>query len=512
MDEPVTVTAAPVSRADVVSVARGAPVRLADDARDVLRHSRAVVDTALTGQEPVYGLNTGLGHLKDTRVDDDDLDRYQATMVALHDGGIGDPLSAEIVRAAMFVRIVGMSRGGSGASPAIADALVEMLNAGVHPIVPTVGSVGASDLMHMAAISSVVLGRGEARFDGEVLPGREALRRAGVQPVKLAPKDGLALISANGVAIGHGALIAERLEHIAEVADVAAAAALEAYRGNPSIVDAAVAAAKPIPGQHEAAAHLRRLLEGSDLLEPGVARSVQDPLSFRVIPQVHGALRELVSLVERAVVGELNSRDDNPLVADDGRVISTGNFHPMLLALAFDAVRPALAHVGLLSDRRMDHLWAGCPDPGLFALADPADTVRAALGMMTRYAAAATLADLRQLAAPATLDLPPLDVGVEDHGTSAPLTVARTEQAVDRLEAILVVELLLARTLLSTFEEPVRLGAGTSTALGILDEVLDALPQDARPMELHAELRRHLPDIREGVGRPTGSPADAVGA
>jgi histidine ammonia-lyase len=512
MDEPVTVTAEPMGRADAVRVARGAPVHLSDDARAVIRRSRAVLDGATATQQAVYGLNTGLGHLKDTQVDDEALDRYQATLVALHDGGVGEPMPTEIVRAAMFVRVAGMARGGSGATPAIPEALVAMLNAGVHPVVPSVGSVGASDLMHMAAIGCVVIGRGKAELDGEVLPGGEALRRAGIEPVSLGPKDGLALVSANGVAIGHGALVVERLLEVVATADVVAATALEAYRGNPSIVDVDVAAAKPIAGQHEAAANLRRLLEGSELFEPGGPRSVQDPLSFRVIPQVHGALRELVDLVDRAVADELASRDDNPLVIEDGRVVSTGNFHPMLLALAFDAVRPALAHVGLLSDRRMEHLWAGCPDPALFALGEPTDAVRAAMGLMTRYSAAALLADLRQLAAPATLDLPPLDIGVEDHGTSAPLTVERTEQAVDRLESILVVELLLARTLMSTFEEPPRLGSGPAAALATLDEVLDALPEDARPMELHAALRRHLTGIRMRTRRQTGSPAGAVGA
>ena len=194
----------------------------------------------------------------------------------------------------MYVRVLGIAPGGSGASLAVADSLVSMLNAGVHPIVPEAGSVGASDLMHMAAIGEVALGRGRAEYRGTTMPGGDALRAAGLVPLTVGPKDGLALISANGVAVGRGALVADRATDIAEVADVAFVASLEATRGNPSIVDPAVAIAKGIAGQTAAMDHIRELLRGSDRCVPGGAGSVQAPLSFRVGPQVHGALRESI--------------------------------------------------------------------------------------------------------------------------------------------------------------------------------------------------------------------------
>src|SRR5262249_30722830 len=209
---------------------------------------------------------------------------------------------------------------------------------------------------HMASIAQVLIGEGRAELDGEVLPGGEALRRAGLAPVVLEPKDGLALISANGVSIGQAALVVEHARRLAQVADLTLAASIEMLSGNPSVLDAAVLAAKPVPGQAAAGASIRGFLDGSALFTPGVPKSVQDPLSFRVGPQVHGAFRELIDLLEAHVAIELNAMDDNPLVdVAGGRMLSNGNFHPMALALALDALRPGIAHVGQLSDRRLNH-------------------------------------------------------------------------------------------------------------------------------------------------------------
>jgi histidine ammonia-lyase len=259
----------------------------------------------------------------------------------------------------MAVRLAGVVRGGSGMSPEVARTYVAMLEAGVHPIVPEVGSVGAADLMHMTAIAMVMIGEGVAEYEGVRLSGGEAMRRAGIPTVTLQPKDGLAVISANGVSIGHGALVVARAARLAGAADLVVAATMETLGANPSIIDPAVAAAKPIAGQVDAAAHLRRLLRGSSIVAPDAVHSVQDALSVRVVPQAHGAFRELGRFAHEAVEAELASMDDNPLVVvDEGRMISNGNFHPMLMALAFDALRPAIAHVGQLSDRRMNQLWS----------------------------------------------------------------------------------------------------------------------------------------------------------
>ena len=356
--DPIELGAAGLTVPELCAIADGASVVLTRAARERIAAGRQVVDRAVAGEELVYGLNTGLGHLRDQRVPLEELGRYQAAMVRTHAGGIGARLPTRVVRAAMAVRAAGIARGGAGATLAAAETLVSMLNAAVHPVVPEVGSVGASDLMHMAAIALVAMGEGRAEHGGEDLDGASAMARAGIPVLHLAPKDGLAMISANGVSVGHGALVVTRAAKTAAVADAVLALSLEAVSGNPTIVDPAVAEAKGIPGQTEASEHIRALLDGSDLCRPGVPRSLQDPLSFRVAPQVHGAFRELARYTDAAVATELRAMDDNPLVSvADGRLISNGNFHPIAMGLAFDALRPAIAHVGQLSERRCGHLW-----------------------------------------------------------------------------------------------------------------------------------------------------------
>ncbi len=328
----VTITAAPLTIEELLDIARGAPVELGADARTRIGASRAVVDAALASGRPVYGLNTGVGHLKDVRLPDEEVRRLQQTLVTTHAGGLGPPLPTELVRAAMAVRLNGLARGGAGASLDAADILVAMLNGGVHPVVPAIGSVGAGDLGQLACIALVATGMGRAEHSGEVLPGAEALARAGIQPLVLQPKDGLALMSASAISVGHAAVVLARAAEVAKAADVAIALSLEAIGGNPSVVLPVGGQAKPFPGQIAACRSIRAALAGSPLLEQDGPRSIQDPLSFRVAPQVHGALGEFIAFARRAVEIELNARSDNPLVDIDEQVmVHNGNFHPIVL-------------------------------------------------------------------------------------------------------------------------------------------------------------------------------------
>ena len=436
---------APLQSGDIVRIARGEAVELGPAANARIAASRAVVDRLVEGDTLIYGLNTGLGHMRNERMPREVIEASQQMTVRGHAGGIGPELPAEIVRAAMAVRLAGIARGGSGASPGIAVTYVGMLNAGVVPVTRLVGSIGASDLMHMADIALVAMGEGEATIDGQRLPGGEALRRAGIEPARLAAKDGLTLISANGIAIGWAALVVDRASLLADAADLVAAMSMEASSANPSMVDPIVAAAKPVAGQWVAAERIRRLLDGSRLADGAAGASVQDPLSFRVTPQVHGAYRETVRFATEAVDQELAAMDDNPLVAiDEDRMISNGNFHPMLLALAIDAIRPALVHVGLLSDRRAGQLWDALAGDANAFTPSAIEEMRRFGSPLLRYAGAARMAELRTLASPATLDVPVLDRSVEDHATNAPLAVRRTAEALDLAEAVLAVELLTA--------------------------------------------------------------------
>jgi histidine ammonia-lyase len=485
----VTITEDQLALEDLLAIVDGAQVELTDGVRAAIAASRAVVDAALARNDAVYGLTTQVGHGKDARLSEDEIRREQMFLVVTHNGGVGPPLPTRQVRAALAVRLNGIARGGSGASPEAAETLAAMLNAGVHPIVPEIGSVGAGDLGPMAGMAQVAIGMGIAEYQGEVVSGGEALERAGIMPLVLSGKDGLALVSANGVSIGHAALVVARAERVAEAADLAATVSMEATAANPSIVHPAVGRAKPIPGQIAAADHIRELMSGSGLLEAGAARSVQDALSFRVVPQVHGALREYIAFARNAVTVELNASDDNPLVSvTDQTMISNGNFHPMVLALACDALRIALAQVGQLSERRMSHLWNGFMQQ-LSGL-PPTGAPFALYGLQLRYAAAAVFTELKQLAAPATLDTPPLDLGVEDHHTGAPLSVRKTDAALGLLEDILAIELMLARDLLSLAPTRPVLGTGPDAALRMVEDAIIAA--EARPDAVHKAVRDRL--------------------
>jgi histidine ammonia-lyase len=483
----VTITEAPLAIEDLLAVVDGARVELDDATLARIAAGRAVVDQALADGVAVYGLTTQVGHARNTRLTEEQIRDEQRFLVMSHGGGIGPPLPTAIVRAALAVRLNGIARGGSGAGVAVAEILAGMLNAGVHPVAAGTASVGAADIAQMAAMAQVAIGMGRAEYRGELVSGGEALRRAGIGPLELGGKDGLALISANGVSIGQAALVAGRAVAVAEAVDIAAAVSMEAIEANTSILEPAVGRAKPIPGQLAVADHLRVLLAGSRLLAPGGGRSVQDPLSFRVVPQVHGALREYVTAARDAVMMELNAAADNPLVSvPDQALVSNGNFHPMVMTIAHDALRIALAQVGQLSERRMSHLWdayfrqpiTGPPSVGY--------------GLQLRYPAAALFPELKQLAAPASLDTPPLDLDVEDHGTSAPLSVRKTDAALGLLEDLLAIELLLARDVLSTAPVPPTIGAGTAAALRTVEEAIAAA--DPFPDAVHRALRDRFPD------------------
>jgi histidine ammonia-lyase len=488
--DPLTITDLPMTADELLDIASGSPVELGEAARTTIAASRAVIERMLATDAPVYGLNTGVGHMKDTRLPVDQLRSMQVTLLMTHAGGTGPPLPAPVVRSAMAVRLNGIARGGSGASPGVADVLLAMLNAGVHPIVPSRGSVGAADLGQLASVGQVAIGAGWAEVGGQILPGAEALARAGIQPLTLEPKDGLTFISSNAFSIGEGALVLDRARRLARHVDAVAALSLEATRSGPSIAEAVVGQAKPFPGQIASCSAVMTALDGSDLLSEGAARSVQAPLSFRVIPQVHGALREAIDAASRAVEVELNGRGDNPLVSiEHDAMVHNGNFHPIVMAIAFDQLRIALAHVGQLSERRMDHLWdaffsGGPPGPGWGASEH--------FGLSLRYPAAATYAELRQLAAPATLDVPPLDIGIEDHATNAPLSVRATSHALDLLEEILSIEVLLAGDVVATMQPAPVLGTVTHAMLAEARAAIDGLEHDRSPATVQREVAAAL--------------------
>ena len=482
------VSAAPV-RATAVALAaenRSFHVELNQEALSLMRKSRELVELTAASGKRVYGLNTLLGSGRDTAVEEKSLLAYQLQVVRYHNSGVGSYLDRAAARAVILARLIGFSRGGSGVRPETAVFYAEMLNRGVFPAIPREGSVGSSDLTQLAAVAAVALGEGEA-FDADdtLIPGEKALADAGLQPLVLAPGEALALVSANAYSVGVGTLALVRLQHLAELADVALSLSLETIArydggGNLSPFSPAIQAAKAVDGQRESAAAVRRLLSGGWLEDVRPEVSVQDALSFRAAPQTHGAFRTLVTQLGTALEVELNGRGDNPLVdVDSGQMVSGGNFQPMQLALAFEGLRLALAHVGISSERRIAKLYPpqrAIRTRHLQAASFGEGLAKEELPGLLWYSAAGLLAELKFLAAPATLGAPTLSADVEDHSTLAPLALQQLEKSLEAAEKLLVIEALTASYLLLEAGAAQPLGTGTGAVVGRLADVLADCP------------------------------------
>ncbi|MHC6222541.1 aromatic amino acid ammonia-lyase [Arthrobacter sp. MMS24-S77] len=473
-------------------------VVLSGESLELIGRSREVLERAAASGERVYGLNTLLGSGRDTSVEDESILAYQVQVVRYHNSGVGEFLDRANVRALILARLIGFSRGGSGVRQETARFYAELLNRDVVPAVPREGSVGSSDLTQLAAVAAVAIGEGQAlATDGALVPGAKALADAGLEPLRLGPGEALALVSANAYSIGTGTLTLRRLYRVAELADVALALSLEATAryddgGNLSPFSPVIQAAKAVGGQRDSAAAVRRLLRGGWLEDVRPEVSVQDPLSFRAAPQTHGAFRAVAEQLEAALDVELNGRGDNPLSdVESGRMVSGGNFQPMQLALAFEAARLALAHVGISSERRIAKLYPPqrairarhlelaraeqARDGGGFRGAEALASEE--LPGLLWYSAASLLAELKVLAAPATLGAPTLSADVEDHSTLAPLALQQLERSVDAAEKLMTIEALTAAYLLQeaeTDDEKAgrRLGKGTGAVVGHLSTLL----------------------------------------
>ncbi len=428
--------------ADVVSVAReGRRVALSADAAARMLAARAAADAALDRGERVYGLTTGLGALRPLRLDRERAAHYASMTIAGHRTAHGPPLPEEAVRAAMVVRANGLARGGAAVRPEVAEAYVSALNDGVAPTVHAIGSVGMSDLPAMAEIAAALVERGL-----ELLPG-----------------EALATLNSNALSVGLASLGAVDAARLLDALDAAGALSLEGFAGNLSPLHPAAARARPYPGLERTAARLRELLAGSPLEAPGAPRLLQDPLSFRCISQVHGAARDTLAHAEAQLVTELNAAADNPLhVAEEGRLISTGNFDITPVAIAVDALRIALAAAITLSGERVQKLIAGATSglpTGLRAEPDlPEDALTLVGG-----GAAALAAEARLLGAPVTLELPTSWIagGIEDHVTMAPLGARRLREQVALGARLAAVELHVAAQAVDV-RRPAGLGRGTA--------------------------------------------------
>jgi histidine ammonia-lyase len=511
-------------RAEEVARAAADPaveVVLSADALELMGLSRDVVQAAIDSGHKVYGLNTLLGSGRDTAVEQESILDYQIQVIRYHHSGVGVLLAPDEVRAVILARLIGFTRGGSGVRPDTARFYAELLNRGVVPAVPRDGSVGSSDLTQLAAVAAVAIGEGQAlAADGTIVAGAEALAGAGLEPLVLAPGEALALVSANAYSIGAGVLEFGRLQRLADLADTALALSLEATArydggGNLSPFSPAVQAAKAVNGQRVSAAKVRCLLRGGWLEDPRRDVSVQDALSFRAAPQTHGAFRAQVTALAEALEVELNGRGDNPLTdLESGRMVSGGNFQPMQLALAFEALRLGLAHVGISSERRIAKLYPPqrlIRQLNLEAARSGTPLASEDLPGLLWYSAAGLLAELKFLAAPATLGAPTLSADVEDHSTLAPLALHQLERAVETAGKLLTIEALTAAYLLAEAQgaeaggggpagEARPLGKGTGAVVRCLSVLLAAqLPAAVlvdRARDELGQLLARLPELR----------------
>jgi len=432
--------------ADACSAARArtADVTLAPAAYAQMNASRALVERLVAGDDPIYAVNTGVGLLADVRIPASDLERLQQNVIRSHSVGVGEPLAREAVRAMMLIRANVLAKGFSGIRPAVAERICALLSRGVTPVVPSQGSVGASgDLAPLAHMALALMGEGEAEFEGVVTPAGDALRRAGIEPLTLAAKDGISLINGTQAMLAIGCLEVEAAQVLTETADVVCAMTLDALRGTPRAFDERIHAARPHAGQIESAARMRRLLEGSEIRQSHIAcRRVQDAYSLRCAPQVHGAVRDTVAAASAVFTIELNSATDNPLVFD-GEILSGGNFHGEPLAFQLDFLAVALCALSGLSERRVDRLVNPALNEQLPPFLAGHPGLESGL-MMAQVTAASLVGENRVLAHPASTGSITTSGNKEDFVSMGMTSAVKLQRVVRNTRAVMAIESLAA--------------------------------------------------------------------
>src|SRR5215204_178032 len=470
---------------------------LGNDARVRVEQARQVVQDIVTQGRTVYGVNTGFGKLSDVSIDRADLIQLQLNLVRSHSVGLGDPLSEPEARAMLLLRANVLAAGFSGARPLVIETLIAMLEKGVTPVIPAKGSVGASgDLAPLAHLALAAIGEGEVFYKAERLAAAIALDRAQIAPLKLDVKEGLALLNGTQAMGAVGALALHRADRLARLADVAGAMTLEALRGTPVAFDERIHAARPHAGQLAVAAHLRELLQESEIRQSHLVNDprVQDAYSLRCMPQVHGAIRTALDHARAVVEIESGSATDNPLVfSETGEVLSGGNFHGAPLALVFDYAAIALTDLMSITERRIDRLVNPDSNEGLppFLTAQPGISSGF---MMLQVSAAALLNEARVLAHPASIDNVPTDGGKEDHVSMGMMAAVKLRGIVKLAEMSTAIELMTAAQGLE-FHAPLAPGRGVKQAYEIVRGLVSPLTIDR---SMSGDIEKLTAAIRRG--------------
>jgi histidine ammonia-lyase len=485
----VVIDGAPLSLEEVERVARHrAAVALGPNGRERLTRSRAALDAALADGAPIYGVNTGFGSLARVRISPQDLQGVQQNLILSHAAGVGEPLSEDVVRAMLLLLAASLARGLSGVRPVVVERLLGLLNAGLTPSVPERGSVGASgDLAPLAHAALVLLGEGEAWHHGQLITGREALRRLDVPPLVLEAKEGLALINGTHLMAALAALVLADTDRLFAAALCAAAMSADACRGTDAYLDDRVHEARCQTGQRQVAARLRALLSGSQIVPSHLHDDprVQDPYSLRCAPQVLGASLDTIGFVRSIVERELGAVTDNPLVFDDEahgerKVIAAGNFHGMPLALGLDMLNIALTHVSGIAERRVYYLLAASSaENHLNPQLSPIPGLHSGL-MIAQYVAAACQNELIGLSTPASVANIPTSAGMEDYNSFGAYSALKARRVVERVTEVVAIELLCAAEALE-YQRPLRSGAGIERAYASVREVVSKRARDRPP-------------------------------
>ena len=507
--DPLHLEGQPLTLAQIEAVSFGrCPVAIAQVARERMATSRALVERIVAAGETVYGVNTGFGKLADVRISSDHLAQLQTNLVRSHAGGVGQPLSEPESRAMLLLRANVLAKGFSGCRVELAELLAGLLNSGVHPVIPEKGSVGASgDLAPLAHLALVVIGEGEAIFQGELISGGEALHRAGLKPLQLAAKEGLALLNGTQAMVAVGALAVARAQRLVRLADVSGSMSLDSLMGTPVAFDQRIQQIRPHPGQIAAAAHLTALLHGSEIRESHREHCsrVQDAYCLRCMPQVHGAVRDALAHVASILETEAGSATDNPLVfpdpspgtPDHGAVLSGGNFHGAPLSYALDYAAIAVTDLAGITERRIDRLLNPDINEGLPAFLSPDPGLSSGF-MMAQIVAAALISECQVLAHPSSTGSIPTDGGKEDHVSMGMTGALKLRQIVDNIERIVAIELMCAAQAVE-FRRPLHTSPKLEDVLFAVRGIITRLEQDR---VLATDINALAAAIRRGIFNP----------
>jgi histidine ammonia-lyase len=473
----------------------GREAALAERAKERMTASRELLESMVG--EHTYGVNTGFGRFVSAHIPDELTEELQLRLLRSHACGVGEAYPDDVVRGAMLLRANAIAKGYSGARVETVELLLACLNRGVVPVVPARGSVGASgDLAPLAHLALPLVGEGEALVEGERLDGAEALARVGLEPIRLASKEGLSLVNGTQFMTSMAALALVRARRLARTADIACSLTLEALQGSRTSFAPAVHRSRPLRGQGDAAANVLVLLEGSAITESHRwCDKIQDAYSLRCAPQVHGACRDLLDYVEATVSVELNAATDNPLVLlEESEIVSAGNFHGQPLAFALDALALAVAELASISERRIERLVNPSLSEGLPPFLVEEGGLNSGF-MIPQYVAAALVSENKVLAHPASVDSIPTSAGQEDHVSMGNAAGLKALRVLDNAERALAIE-LLAATQAVEFLAPLRPGRGAAAAHAFVRTLSPRLTEDR---SLSADIERVAHAIRTGA-------------